>query len=160
MTGIGDGVSEGIGRLRSQMGRGNGGTRVHAGAHGQVPLEFDEEDEDFLDPALTRDGGMDIAPPSNPHSHSQDATSDFMNADVVGTVDEEIFQGWEAQDRDAIEEVEGFHHISPSRYARDDVDLDMNGDVKLDSASVAIGGRLGVGGTKAGGTSGKKKKRG
>ncbi|KAF9037221.1 hypothetical protein BJ165DRAFT_1375558 [Panaeolus papilionaceus] len=160
MTGIGDGVSEGIGRLRSQMGRGNGGTRVHAGAHGQVPLEFDEEDEDFLDPALTRDGGMDIAPPSNPHSHSQDATSDFMNADVVGTVDEEIFQGWEAQDPDAIEEVEGFHHISPSRYARDDVDLDMNGDVKLDSASVALGGRLGVGGTKTGGTPGKKKKRG
>ncbi|PPQ86598.1 hypothetical protein CVT24_007880, partial [Panaeolus cyanescens] len=71
------GVSEGIGRLRSQMGRGGGGGR----AHGGVPLEFDEEDEDFL------------APP--PVLVSGGATSDFLNADVVGTVDEEIFNGWD-----------------------------------------------------------------
>lgn len=74
--GLGDGVSEGLGRIRREMQMQIRGAGVHVrsprpdssggmgmGMGASVPLEFDEEDEDFLGgdalgvPALDRDAG-------------------------------------------------------------------------------------------------------
>ncbi|KAF8954667.1 hypothetical protein BDZ97DRAFT_1601400, partial [Flammula alnicola] len=51
MAGIGNGVSEGIGRLRREMHKARSPTlvgRSDMSPSGPVPLEFDEEDEDFI----------------------------------------------------------------------------------------------------------------
>ena len=51
MAGIGDGVTEGFGRIRREMHKVRSPPllpRSDSGMSGPVPLEFDEEDEDFL----------------------------------------------------------------------------------------------------------------
>ncbi|KAJ2933401.1 hypothetical protein H1R20_g3686, partial [Candolleomyces eurysporus] len=112
MAGLGDGVSEGLGRIRTQMGRVRSpklGPRASGDwdTHGDVLLEFDEEVDDFMaprtvDPSRSADNGMDD--------------------DIVGKVDEEIWDGgWDNQDRQAVEEEEQFHAISTVQYAHDDV---------------------------------------
>ncbi len=53
MTGIGDGMSEGLGRIRREMHKARSPQlvpRPDSGLTGSVPLEFDEEDEDFVGP--------------------------------------------------------------------------------------------------------------
>jgi hypothetical protein len=115
MAGLGDGVSEGLGRIRSQMGRVRSpklGPRASGDwdMHGDVLLEFDEEVDDFMAPRAVD--------PTMPRRNADNG----MDDDVVGKVDEEIWDGgWDNQDRQAVEEEEQFHAISTAQYASDDL---------------------------------------
>ncbi|KAF5309146.1 hypothetical protein D9619_012845 [Psilocybe cf. subviscida] len=142
MAGIGDGVSEGIGRLRREMTKTRSPqmlARTESGLSGPVPLEFDEEDEDFL----PRDASG--VPPNDEHpfsvprepfrdnasaeagvgsvlvTPSHSVTQRFMDADVVGTMEEDIgFAEWDPQDRLAIEEAEQFDDITAANFGEDE----------------------------------------
>ncbi|KIM42507.1 hypothetical protein M413DRAFT_444245 [Hebeloma cylindrosporum] len=138
MAGIGDGVSEGLGRLRRDFHKARSPqlvARSDSSLSGPVPLEFDEEDEDFLkredDPALdipsshAGGGGPTSREPSREASAADSAsivtpasssTHQLLDADVVGTVDEEIWQGWDQEDKLAVEEAEQFDDIAVVGY--------------------------------------------
>ncbi|KDR68050.1 hypothetical protein GALMADRAFT_1050690 [Galerina marginata CBS 339.88] len=160
MAGIGDGVSEGLGRIRRGVGRvrekdgriSEREKRVIEDVQVPIPLEFDEEDEDFSGgpqppsfPTTTHASGVPISSRDTARSTGGDSTSvsSFaiatpasasssshalnmdMDSDVVGRVDEEIWgdaprgglleaeeDGWDRQDRLAIEEAEGYDDLA------------------------------------------------
>ena len=159
IAGLGDGMNEGIGRLRREMHRvrpsastGAGDTRGERDAlSSSVPLEFDEEDEDFLvqieEPDLShshlaesrtgrvssnsRETSRTVASgssgsgslPTPGGSIGMDGAGSHVNLnladdDVVGVVDEDLWTGWDRQDRTAIEEEEKFDTISTSGILR------------------------------------------
>ena len=65
MAGIGDGVTEGIGRIRREMHKVRSPPllpRSDSSMSGPVPLEFDEEDEDFLVRDVQDDGSLKVPP--------------------------------------------------------------------------------------------------
>jgi hypothetical protein len=107
---IGDGVSGGLGRIRRAVPSVVRSPRLgpsRSGGSGvddvsDVLLEFDEEVDDFMAPRIVAPGQGGVG------------ASPGMDDDVVGTVDEEIWgdNGWDSQDRMAIEEEEQFHAIS------------------------------------------------
>ncbi|KAF5335569.1 hypothetical protein D9611_012185 [Ephemerocybe angulata] len=110
---LGDGVSEGLGRIRrgvavrsprlasARSGEEYGG----AMAEHDVLLEFDEEVDDFMAPRVVNPEGAGL-----------------LDEDVVGRVDEEIWaEGWDNQDRMAVEEAEQFHTISTAGYVDEGV---------------------------------------
>jgi hypothetical protein len=77
--------------------------------HGDVLLEFDEEVDDFM------------APRAVDPSVARRNADNGMDDDIVGKVDEEIWDGgWDNQDRQAVEE-EQFHANSIAQYAPDDL---------------------------------------
>ena len=123
-AGITDGVSEGLGRwrrLKPTQPFGSGATPPH-----WAPVEFDEEDEDFLlssedptqEPDRTAEGG------ATSRSTSRDGASiltplstqpdffDSLNNECGGRENFEDERGWSQEDRQAIEEAEMFHDIS------------------------------------------------
>ncbi|EIN05352.1 hypothetical protein PUNSTDRAFT_127829 [Punctularia strigosozonata HHB-11173 SS5] len=90
-AGLSDGMSEGLGRLRREMGRVRSPRMVPVqGSEGPVPLEFDEVDEeDFVAPSVAR-------------RRAQTATEE--EEDVA-------WKGWEADDMPTIEEAERFDDL-------------------------------------------------
>ena len=138
MAGIGDGVSEGLGRLRRDFHKARSPQlvpRSDSSLSGPVPLEFDEEDEDFLSrdsaaleiPLLpgdegtttrepSRDGGASAADSASIITPASSSTHQLLDADVVGTVDEEIWHGWDQEDKLAVEEAEQFDDIAVVGY--------------------------------------------
>ena len=145
MAGIGDGVSEGLGRLRRDFHKARSPQlvpRSDSSLSGPVPLEFDEEDEDFLsrDSAAleipipshsgaggvggegttsrdaSRDGGASAADSASIVTPASSSTHQLLDADVVGTVDEEIWHGWDQEDKLAVEEAEQFDDIAVVGY--------------------------------------------
>jgi len=141
MAGIGDGVSEGLGRIRRDFHKARSPqlvARSESSLSGPVPLEFDEEDEDFLrrDTAAleipsshshgggdgitsreaSRDGGASAADSASIVTPASSSTHQLMDADVVGTVDEEIWHGWDQEDKLAVEEAEQFDDIAVVGY--------------------------------------------
>ncbi|KAJ7223555.1 hypothetical protein GGX14DRAFT_513857 [Mycena pura] len=143
-AGLGDGVAEGLGRLRREMRHqrqrqrarsparkgGGGGDDMEA----SVPLEFDEEDEDFVgiqpsqaesymrvhgdredDDALStatmsRNGEDSVTSLSTP-STSADPLEDEVEAERLD-VELEDGGGWAQEDKLAVEEAERFDNIS------------------------------------------------
>ena len=70
MAGIGDGVTEGFGRIRREMHKVRSPPllpRADSSMSGPVPLEFDEEDEDFLVRDVQDDDGSLKVPTSTRH---------------------------------------------------------------------------------------------
>ncbi|KAJ7066843.1 hypothetical protein B0H15DRAFT_872223 [Mycena belliarum] len=147
VAGLGDGVAEGLGRLRREMRaqrqrqlaarspRVKGGDDVEA----SVPLEFDEEDEDFALPpqaqgeapflqvhadredddalsAGTSRNGESVASVSTPatSAHALDEERGEFELDVGARGDGESgeWAGWGAEDARAVEEAETFDDIS------------------------------------------------
>lgn len=116
------GVGESIGRIRREMCR----VRSHQLAMhsdttipAEVSLEFNEED--LLLQATNVFPQMSAATPmlgdiKSAATHLTDRTCDstrkLLDADVVGTVDEEIFDGWDMADKQAIEEAEQFDELN------------------------------------------------
>lgn len=133
-AGLGEGVTEGIGRLRRGVGRtrsarsgANDNTlRGESSGSPAVPLEFEDDDEDFLsvggrggdDSAQHDDDGLSLgtgtsagdrsaggtAPPTTPPS------AHGALPQVEGTGDE-AWAGWDTQDAQAIEDAERFDDI-------------------------------------------------
>ena len=156
MAGIGDGVSEGLGRIKREMHK----IRLpqllpdsDSSMPGPIPLEFDEEDDhdDFVGrddegnrsglqvPATrhrdeasstsrgtSREGrtsaestlGLETPANTSIHHPSHYYLPLVDDSDVVGTVDEEIWNsnGWDQQDALAIDEAEQFDNISAVGY--------------------------------------------
>jgi hypothetical protein len=131
-AGITDGMSEGLGRLRREMNKaksprlkpsqslGSGGTSSWA------PIEFDEEDEDFLLPSegpvqepepaaeggatsrsTFRDGASTLTPLS-----TQPDFFDSLDNGYGGHENFEDERGWSQEDRQAVEDAERFFEIS------------------------------------------------
>ena len=135
MTGIGDGMSEGLGRIRREMHKARSPQlvpRPDSGLTGAVPLEFDEEDEDFVghdaldvpgytlgqgDSSVSRETSRDGpgAGSSVSLGAPQDGTTQhkaMMDADVLGAMEEDLWDGWDKQDKLAVEEAEQFHDLT------------------------------------------------
>jgi hypothetical protein len=127
-AGITDGVSESFGRLRREINKAKSprlnprhslGSGVTSPSW--APLEFDEEDEDFLlsreDPAhepraavedaTSRATSRDGASILTPMSTQPDFFDDF---DSHGNFEDE--RGWSQEDRQAVEDAERFYDIS------------------------------------------------
>jgi len=142
MAGIGDGMSEGLGRLRKEMHR-HRAARLsppplrdgEGSIAGSVPLEFDEEDEDFVigprdifEPAelsrshntTTSRGPADSVeslstPATSAHTLDEEEVSVEVKEEGEGGKQEgeEIWHGgWSSEDAQAVEEAERFDDIS------------------------------------------------
>jgi hypothetical protein len=132
-AGITDGVSEGLGRLRREINRAKSPRLKPRQSLGSgvtspswAPIEFDEEDEDFMlsheDPAqepgpaadggattrsTSRDGASILTPLS-----TQPDFFDLLDNDYDGQGNLEDERGWSQEDRQAVEDAERFFDIS------------------------------------------------
>jgi len=132
-AGITDGVSEGLGRIRREINKAKSprlkpiqplGSGVTSPSW--APIEFDEEDEDFLlsgeDPAqepgpategdatsrsTSRDGASILTPLS-----TQPDFFDSLDSDYGGHENFEDERGWSQEDRQAVEDAERFCDVS------------------------------------------------
>jgi hypothetical protein len=105
-AGISDGMTEGFGRLKREIGKVRSpklDPRTESSAWS--PLEFDEEDEDFL---LTGPKSDEIS-----RSTSRDGASILTPSSTQPDLFEDIEDdhGWSQEDRLAIEEAERFYDI-------------------------------------------------
>ncbi|KAI0084206.1 hypothetical protein BDY19DRAFT_997921 [Irpex rosettiformis] len=111
-AGISDGMSEGLGRLRREIGKvrsprlvPRSGDSVSA----SVPLEFDEEDEDFTALDIPAQGRDSRATSREAASLSTPSTGiEPLPADNEGDVS---WEGWSNEDKQAVDEVEQFDDI-------------------------------------------------
>lgn len=120
ISGLGDGVSEGFGRIRKEMHRVRSPTVPDISS---VPLEFDEEEflEQHGETLLDSTG----VKPTSSLTHilsGNNLTQKLLDGDVVGTVDEELFDGWDVEDKQAIDEVEQFQDIAVAGYLVEEED--------------------------------------
>ncbi|THU96949.1 hypothetical protein K435DRAFT_858103 [Dendrothele bispora CBS 962.96] len=120
---MGDNAAEGLGRLRREINKVRS-PRLPATSDSSIPtsvsLEFDEEDEDFLD---RNNDYPDVATARADvkHSVSPPATDDGTTSSTLesndlspgeDTSNDNAFEGWVGQDQLAGEELESFDHIS------------------------------------------------
>ena len=116
-AGLGDGVSEGLGRIRREMHKVRSprlGPR--SDVSGSVPLEFDEEDEDFLnhdDDRLDVPGDDSISRSTSRGEGDSGASVSTPSTSAV-PLDEEaddLWHGWNTEDKLAIDEAEQFDDV-------------------------------------------------
>lgn len=119
MAGFSDGMNEGLGRIRREIHKARSPpliSRTDSSMSGPVPLEFDEEDEDFVtrDPHLTeRDDD------SHSHTTSRGEGDSGASLSTPATSNhplddggDDMWQGWDPEDKQAIEDAERFDDIS------------------------------------------------
>jgi hypothetical protein len=111
ISGLGEGVSESFGRIRNRVRSPRGATRSDVSNHPSVPLEFDEDEELFDQHGEPLQHAI-----KSTSSHILSSTQKLLDADVVGTVDEELFDGWDVKDKQAIDEEEQFQDIAVASY--------------------------------------------
>ncbi|KAF8890452.1 hypothetical protein BD779DRAFT_1517758 [Infundibulicybe gibba] len=119
VAGLGDGMSGSLGRIRREIHKARSPTlhpRGEGSPPGAVPLEFDEEDEDFLnrdpgpperddDAASRGDSGGSVSTPATSAHPLEDEPGDV-------SIGGDAWNGWSPEDMQAVEEAEGFDHIS------------------------------------------------
>lgn len=113
MTGIGDGMSEGIGRFKREIIKVRSPQylpNLDSSVSASVPLEFDEEDEDFLSHEEESNHSQSGSHPVSPGEHSQE-TDNIQEGDIFDE-DHDQWPGWVGEDRKAVEEAEMFDDIS------------------------------------------------
>jgi hypothetical protein len=114
-TGLGDGVSEGLGRIRREMHKVRSprlGPR--SDVSGSVPLEFDEEDEDFLDRdnRLGVHGDDSISRSTSRGEGDSGASVSTPSTSAVPLDDaDDLWHGWNTEDKLAIDEAEQFDDV-------------------------------------------------
>ena len=124
MAGFSDGMTEGIGRIRREIHKVRSPplkARLDNSMSGPVPLEFDEEDEDFGSrPRLgvrSQDHDDDY-PDLHNSSVSKQNSGILMSTPAPSTIPldsgegDEMWQGWGPEDNEAIEDAERFDDIS------------------------------------------------
>lgn len=130
-VGLSEGVQEGFGRLRREINKVRSpqfGPRSEGHTPGSVPLEFNEEDEVFLDneendrtsperdhdsTSTSRGGGDSGASVSTPSTSNNNLP--LVGSGVLGLAGGEE-GGWAQEDVDAIEEAERFDEISAAGF--------------------------------------------
>ncbi|KAJ3997637.1 hypothetical protein F5050DRAFT_1568895 [Lentinula boryana] len=126
MAGIGDGMSEGIGRFRREINKARSPQLLpssDSSLSASVPLEFDEEDEDFLSHEAGRYRSHGISQPMSPGEHCQGTDDMDMFMPEGSLLDEERDQwpGWVGEDRKAVEEAETFDDISAVGFMDEEI---------------------------------------
>ncbi|OBZ65051.1 hypothetical protein A0H81_14964 [Grifola frondosa] len=120
-AGIHDGMSESLIRLRREFGKARSprlAARPDHGVSSSVPLEFDEEDEDFLaDNIGCGDPADDVISRSTSRGEGDSGASistPSTNMDPLPVEDdgEHMWQGWGPEDQQAIEDAERFDDIT------------------------------------------------
>ncbi|KAJ3772601.1 hypothetical protein FB446DRAFT_643226, partial [Lentinula raphanica] len=119
MAGIGDGMSEGIGRFRREINKVRSPQLPSSDSSlsASVPLEFDEEDEDFLSHEVERDR-------SHGDSQSLDEQGEHdisISEEPLLDQDRDQWPGWVGEDRKAVEEVETFDDISAVGFLDEEI---------------------------------------
>ncbi|KAJ3730564.1 hypothetical protein C8R42DRAFT_11268 [Lentinula raphanica] len=119
MAGIGDGMSEGIGRFRREIHKVRSPQLPSSDSSlsASVPLEFDEEDEDFLSNEVERDR-------SHGDSQSLDEQGEHdisISEEPLLDQDRDQWPGWVGEDRKAVEEVETFDDISAVGFLDEEI---------------------------------------
>ncbi|KAF5385645.1 hypothetical protein D9757_005561 [Collybiopsis confluens] len=125
MSGLGDGMSESLGRLRREVNKVRSPQLLPTSSDNiiaaSVPLEFDEEDEDFLSRETSQPSHQTSQPISprelsNPvddpsiNSRGEDVSTSESCDDIGADADQ--WPGWVGEDRKAVDEVETFDDIS------------------------------------------------
>lgn len=115
-TGLSDGVSESLGRIRREMHKVRSpqlGPR--SDVSGSVPLEFDEEDEDFLnrDNRLQVHGDESMSRSTSRGEGDSGASVSTPSTSAVPLDDDgdDSWHGWNAEDKLAIDEAEQFDDV-------------------------------------------------
>ena len=131
-AGIQDGMTEGIGRIRRELGKARSprlSARSDAAMSTSVPLEFDEEDEDFLSkdvlaPPLEGETEADVISRSVSAStgtgtgggdSGASISTPSTNIDPLPIEEddgEQSWQGWGIEDKQAVEDAERFDDIT------------------------------------------------
>lgn len=116
-SGISDGMSEGLGRLRREFSKvrsPKSAPRAGQSLPSSVPLEFDEEDEDFTVGRL--DAPIDTMTRSTSREGDSGASVSTPSTNIEPLpVEEEsggTWQGWGPEDQQAIEDAERFEDVS------------------------------------------------
>ncbi|EKM58747.1 uncharacterized protein PHACADRAFT_248804 [Phanerochaete carnosa HHB-10118-sp] len=116
-AGISDGMSEGLGRLRREIGKVRSPRLApkRDSLLGLVPLEFDEEDEDFVlrVPASNADDRDDTMSRGTSREGASLSTPS-TNIEPLPAEDDEdaVWEGWGPEDKQAVEEIEQFDDIA------------------------------------------------
>ena len=116
-AGISDGMSEGFGRLRREIGKVRSPRLApkRDSMSASVPLEFDEEDEDFISPGgacSERDGDVTSRGTSREDAATLSTPSTGLEPLPVEDEADNTWYGWEAEDKLAVEEIEQFDDIA------------------------------------------------
>ena len=127
-AGIQDGMTEGLGRMRRELGKARSPRLVPVRWDDSVPLEFGEEDEDFVVKDSARapeEGVVGVEVMSRSTSMATAATSTSATEDLDGDVagsnmvplpidqdDGQVWQGWDPEDQQAVEDAERFDDIT------------------------------------------------
>jgi hypothetical protein len=141
MTGLGDGVSESLGRIRREFNRVRSPRlRPHPDStmYASVPLEFDEEDEDFVgrDTLDIPDRGGESGSRGTSRGGVESGASGSTPATSTHPLDDEdasvsqldhepdASDGWSSEDKAAVEEAERFDDISVVRFLDEEQELE------------------------------------
>ncbi|KAJ4490710.1 hypothetical protein J3R30DRAFT_3278910 [Lentinula aciculospora] len=108
---IGDGMSESIGRFRRKVRSPQFPTSSDSSLSASVPLEFDEEDEDFL--------SNETQPVSS--EHPQESDDLFEPERHSHDENRDQWPGWVGEDRKAVEEAERFDDISAVGFMDEEI---------------------------------------
>ncbi|GJE97284.1 hypothetical protein PsYK624_135000 [Phanerochaete sordida] len=118
-AGISDGMTEGLGRLRREIGKVRSPRLApKRDSLASVPLEFDEEDEDFL-PGPGGAGSEDERDDVLSHGTSREGegaspSTPSTNLEPIPAEDDgdALWEGWGPEDKQAVEEIEQFDDIA------------------------------------------------
>jgi hypothetical protein len=113
-TGLSDGVSESIGRIRREIHKVRSpqlGPRPDMS--GSVPLEFDEEDEEFLDRDSRLNAHNTVSRSTSRGEGDSGASVSTPSTSAIPLDDEvdDLWHGWNSEDKLAIDEVEQFDDV-------------------------------------------------
>ncbi|KAH9910661.1 uncharacterized protein BXZ73DRAFT_57927 [Epithele typhae] len=118
-AGLQDGMSEGIGRIRRELGKARSPKLVPQHRRDSVPLEFDEEDEDFavndvqpvqgLADSISRSTSMGTV---SSEAHTPSAPVNLDPLPVDQDADGQTWSGWGPEDQKAVEDAERFDEIT------------------------------------------------
>ncbi|KIJ59762.1 hypothetical protein HYDPIDRAFT_177705 [Hydnomerulius pinastri MD-312] len=116
-AGIAEGVGEGFGRIRREIHKVRSpqlGPRPDSGLFGPVPLEFDEQDEDFADRIPSRGELTSEVPSRSTSAGERDSGASIStpstNANPLEEGDD-LWRGWNEEDKLAVDEAEQFDDV-------------------------------------------------
>jgi len=123
MAGLSDGMTEGIGRIRREIHKARSPASLSRPIDDiarSVPLEFDEEDEDFLggEPRLGEHERDDDETNSRTTSGGGGDSGASISTPSTNALpleeynEDDVWQGWDPEDKQAIEDAERFDNIS------------------------------------------------
>ncbi|KAH7923186.1 hypothetical protein BV22DRAFT_1015894 [Leucogyrophana mollusca] len=117
-AGITEGMGESLGRIRREIHKVRSpqfGPRPDSSLSGSVPLEFDEQDEDFLYQTPKLDEPNDETPSRSTSRGEGDSggsvSTPSTNLNPLEDDGDDLWRGWNEEDKKAIDEAEQFDDV-------------------------------------------------